>query len=128
MGNIIQFQGQYKNNKILTIPNIFTSLYEKYKKRQDDITKKKIEFLQEQAFQYFYDIQENVAPINNEDKIEIPTFIQKIEIEKRRIKIARDNANRAVLEVVKNKKVNECYQKRIKQLKQMAKQTRKSIR
>ena len=125
MGSLLQFPSKYKNNKVSVIPNIFTILYQSYKKRQDDIKQRKIDFLEKQAFQYFYDIQEDIIVERNSDKVELPHFIQEQENEKRRRKIAQDNASRAMLQVIEDGRVNECYSMRIKQLKQIEKQARK---
>ena len=94
--------------KISVIPRVFTQLYEAYQKHQHDIRRKKIEFLHKQAYQYFYDIQYRPEPMT--DSIDIPHFVY----EEQRRKRAYDLASKALLDVIKDCRVDECYSRLLK--------------
>lgn len=98
-------------NKVINLkPIVFISnLYENYKREQNDLMKHKINFLYRQAYRYFYDIQETVKI----QGVDLPSFIYEI----KRQKFAEEHAKKAMLEVIADKRVNECYSKRINQLK-----------
>lgn len=124
MSKVIQFPRMSRVEKVSIIPRVFTNLFEAYKQKQHDIRRKKIQFLERQAFQYFYDVQEVSVPKVKQDEVDLPYFVQEIQAEKRRRDIAQDNASRVMLQVIKENRINECYSKRVKQLKEIAKQTR----
>ena len=96
--------------KVSIIPRVFTQLFEMYQKRQHDIRRKKIEFLHKQAFQYFYDIQ--VIPEQKSDSNDIPYFV----LEEQRKRRAYDQASKALLDVIKDCRIDECYTRRVKEL------------
>lgn len=124
MSKVIQFPRMSRVEKVSIIPRVFTNLFEAYKQKQHDIRRKKIQFLEQQAFQYFYDVQEVSIPKAKQNEVDLPYFVQEIQAEKRRREIAQDNASRVMLQVIKENRINECYSKRVKQLKEIAKQTR----
>ena len=51
---------QHVNNckKVSILPNLFSNLLKQYKEKQDEIKKKKINFLMQEAYRYFYDLLE----------------------------------------------------------------------
>lgn len=124
MSKVIEFPRTNRVEKISFIPKVFTNLFEAYKQKQHDIRKKKIQFLEQQAFQYFYDLQELSVPKVKNNEVDLPYFVQEIQAEKKRREIAQNNASRVMLQVIRENRVNECYSKRVKQLKEIAKQTR----
>lgn len=124
MSKVIQFPRMNRVEKVSIIPRVFTNLFEAYKQKQHDIRKKKIQFLEQQAFQYFYDVQEVSVPKVKKNELDLPYFVQEIQAEKRRREIAQDNASRVMLQVIRDNRINECYSKRVKQLREIAKQTR----
>ena len=71
--------------------------------------KHKINFLYNQVYRYFYDIQETVKI----QGVDLPAFIYEI----KRQKFAEEQAKKAMLEVIADKRVNECYSKRIRKIK-----------
>ena len=124
MSKVIEFPRTNRVEKVSFIPKVFTNLFEAYKQKQHDIRKKKIQFLEQQAFQYFYDLQELSVPKVKNNEVDLPYFVQEIQVEKKRREIAQNNASRVMLQVIRENRVNECYSKRVKQLKEIAKQTR----
>lgn len=124
MSKVIEFPRTNRVEKVSFIPKVFTNLFEAYKQKQHDIRKKKIQFLEQQAFQYFYDLQELSVPKVKNNEVDLPYFVQEIQAEKKRREIAQNNASRVMLQVIRENRVNECYSKRVKQLKEIAKQTR----
>ena len=96
--------------KISVIPRVFTQLFEMYQKRQNDIRRKKIELPHKQAYQYFYDIQYRPEPAT--DSVDIPHFVY----EEQRKRRAYDEASKALLDVIRDCRVDECYSKRVKEL------------
>lgn len=98
-------------SKISIIPKVFTQLFEMYQKRQNDLRKRKLNFLHKQAYQYFYDVQ--YRPELEADSVDIPHFIY----EEQRKKRAYDLASKALLDVIKDCRVDECYSRRVKELK-----------
>lgn len=101
-----------KVEKVRTIPNLFKNLLEKYKQRQDEIRRKKINFLTNEAYQYFYEILYHQIEFKKYE-VDIPYFL-KIEQCK---KDAHEQASKAMLEVIEQKRVDECYKKRVAELK-----------
>lgn len=97
-----------KPTKLKQFP-IWRIVLQKIQERQNEIYNRKVKFLLNQAYQYFYDIQEPVVL----SPVDIPYFLY----EKQRKKIAYDEAVKALLSVVEAKRVDECYRKRIKELK-----------
>lgn len=102
-------------NNIFTMPIavFFNNILENYKRKQDDLMKKKIEFLYHQAYQYFYDIQETKKLAD----IDLPYFVY----DEKRKKIAKEKATETMLEVIRENRVNQCYQKRVKELRRIQK-------
>ena len=78
------------------------------KSHKDEIKKQKIKFLYEQAFNYYYAVEElNYATGN---VIELPFAKEHT---------AHKKATKAMLKVIADDRVNELYTKRIKQLKEL---------
>lgn len=95
--------------KVSVIPNLFSNLLKQYKAKQDELKKRKINFLTKEAYNYFYDLLE----VPQVADIDLPEFIY----EEQRRKIAYQKASQALLDVIAEGRVNECYQKRMKELK-----------
>ena len=95
--------------KVSVIPNLFSNLLNQYKAKQDEIKRKKINFLTNEAYNYFYDLLEcpQVADID------LPEFIY----EEQRKKLAYQKASEALMEVIAEGRVEQCYSKRMKELK-----------
>ncbi len=106
---ISQPQQVKKVEKVKLIPNLFTNLLNQYKKRQDELKQRKIDFLKNEAFKYFYDLLETPQIAD----VDLPEFIY----EEQRRRIAYENASRAMLDVIANNAVEECYKKRIQEIK-----------
>ena len=104
-----QSQKVEKIEKVKLIPNLFTNLLNQYKKRQDELKQKKIDFLKNEAFKYFYDLLETPQIAD----VDLPEFIY----EEQRRRIAYENASKAMLDVIANNRLNECYKKRIQEIK-----------
>lgn len=113
MSNVIKFPVyRAENQKISVLPKLFTKIYEMYQKRQDQIRQKKLAFLHKQAYQYYFELELAQRPITS-DSVDIPYFIY----EEQMRKLAYDKASKALLDVIKDCRVNECYTARVKQLK-----------
>ncbi len=104
--------------KVLFFPlyNFFHQVFEEVKKKQDDIKRKKIEFLYQEAYRYFLDVY--LMKIAEYQIVDLPPFLY--ETGRAICLEAKANAQRAVLDIVKADKVNECYSKRIKEIRKFA--------
>lgn len=124
MARILKFPNkENKSSNISVMPNVFAKLLEMYQEKQNEIRQRKINFLCEQAFQYFYDIQPE--PQIKPSEVDLPYFILEANAEKRRCEIAYNNACKAMLDIITNNKVDECYSIRIKELKKRSKGERR---
>lgn len=85
------------------------SMYFIFQHRKDELNKRKIKFLYQEAFNYYYDVLE-LAEAAKTNVIELPFAIEKN---------AKNRAMNAVLKIIADGRINECYSKRIKQLKEM---------
>ena len=95
--------------KIRLLPNLFSNLLRQYRQKQDEIRQKKIKFLFNQAYQYFYDLLETPEVAD----IDLPEFIY----EEQRKRVAYEKASHALLDVLADGRLNKCYSRRIKELK-----------
>ena len=83
-------------------------LFQLCKSHKDEIKKQKIKFLYQQAFAYFYNLEElNYAAGK---VIELPFAKEQT---------ARKKATRAMMYIIAKDKINELYTKRINQLKEL---------
>ena len=103
--------------KVIPMPNLFTTILNLYKKKQDEIRQRKIKALKDAAYRYYFDLS-----VTNEELskfytphgvIDLPPFIYK----GKRIKFAEENASREVMRIVKENRVDECYRVLKKNLK-----------
>ena len=99
--------------KVTILPSVFTKMLELYKERQDEIKRRKIIFLTQQAYQYYYDMQEGQE--RKPYGIDLPEFILRKQAEKNRRQFAEYNAAQVMLQVIADGRVDECYRKRIKE-------------
>lgn len=99
--------------KVSILPSVFTKMLELYKERQDEIKRRKIIFLTQQAYQYYYDMQEGYE--RKPYGIDLPEFILRKQAEKNRRQFAEYNAAQVMLQVIADGRVDECYRKRIKE-------------
>lgn len=95
--------------KIAMLPNLFSNLLKQYRAKQDELKQKKIDFLTKEAYRFFYDLLE----VPQVADVDLPEFIY----EEQRRKIAYQKASQALIDVIADGRVNECYQKRMKELK-----------
>lgn len=108
-----------EQNKTIILPHVFIKLLELYKQHQDEIRNRKIEFLRQQAFQYYYD--ELGEPEIKTSGVDLPEFILRKQAEQKRCEIANQNAAQIMLQVIADNRVDECYRKRVKELKKLSK-------
>jgi hypothetical protein len=108
-----------KNNKVSLLPNCFVFLLKMYKQKQDEIRQRKINFLEQQALEYF----ETVVPMPEikVEEVDIPYFLKFETACKRRSQFIHNKVAQVMLEVITNGRVNECYEKRKKELKRIKK-------
>ena len=98
--------------KKLPVIVFLSNLYENYKRKQDVLTKRKIEFLFDTAYKHFYDQYLILHTIRIGDDVDFhPHFYA--------ARDAKAAAYEVILQVIKDGRINACYQKRIKVLKQM---------
>lgn len=112
--NIIVFPKKISNEvqkvkNVRCIPNLFANLLNQYKKKQHEIKQKKIKFLTNEAYKFYYDLLET-PKISD---VDLPEFIY----EEQRRSLAYEKANKAMLEVINDNRINKCYNKRIKEIK-----------
>lgn len=105
--------------KVTILPSVFTKMLELYKERQDEIKRRKIIFLTQQAYQYYYDMQEGQE--RKPYGIDLPEFILRRQAEQNRRQVAEYNAAQIMLQVIADNRVDECYRKRVKELKKLSK-------
>ena len=117
MTQILNFSTNQTKSNISLLPNLFTNLIQAYKKHQDDIRNKKIAFLEEQAYNHFY----TLYSVFGNDALEIPGFVHDSQAKR----CARECAVRAVLDVIAENRLDECYTRRVRELRQAAKEMRK---
>lgn len=99
---------QHVNNckKVSILPNLFSNLLKQYKEKQDEIKKKKINFLMQEAYRYFYDLLE----FPKLSDVDLPEFIY----EERRKRIAYQKASEALIDVIAEGRLEKCYSARVK--------------
>ena len=97
------------------LSNIFSNLLNQYRQKQDEIRQKKIKFLFNEAYNYFYDLLECPRAIG----IDLPGFIY----EEQRKKLAYEKASKALFEVITDDRLNKCYSRRVKELRNMRNRT-----
>lgn len=98
--------------KKLPIIVFLSNAYENYKKQQDELTRHKINFLFNQAYQYLYPqfFKKHIARIGSSVDFH-PSIYAK--------KDATAAAIDVVMQVAADGRVNQCYQRRVKELKSM---------
>lgn len=104
-------------NKVIKMPlhRFFHQVFENIKKNQDDIKRKKIEFLYKQAYRFFLDSY--LMKIVERGTVDFPPYMY--ETGKIICQEAQAKAEQAVLEVIRANKVNYCYTKRIREIKNL---------
>lgn len=88
------------------------NLYEETKRKQDEILRKKTNFLYREAYRYFLDLY--LIKVANERRVDLPAFMY----ERGYVvcKEAMYKAEEVMLKVIKDGRVSQCYTKRIKEL------------
>lgn len=81
--------------------SLFTNLLNQYKKRHDEIKQKKIKFLTNETYKFYYDLLETPKIFD----VDLPEFIY--EEQKRRL--AYKKASTAMLEVINDNRIDKCY-------------------
>lgn len=103
--------------KVVQMPNLFTRLVDAYKKKQDEIKQRKIEILTQAAFKHYLDLLETETKIFKVpylNEVDLPEFMYRI----KRERIAKEQANKVMMDIIKNNRVDECYRQYKKFLKQ----------
>lgn len=95
--------------KVKLLPNLFSNLLKQYRQKQNEIRQRKINFLFNEAYQYFYDLLETPKVAD----VDLPEFIY----EEQRKRVAWEKASKALLDVLADGRLNECYSRRMKELK-----------
>lgn len=96
-------------HKVKLLPNLFSNLLKQYRQKQNEIRQRKINFLFDEAYQYFYDLLETPKVAD----VDLPEFIY----EEQRKRVAWEKASKALLDVLADGRLNECYSRRMKELK-----------
>lgn len=104
--------------KIINFPlqNFFHKVFEEAKRKQDDIKRKKTEFLYREAYRYFLDLY--LMKIVKEKVVDFPAFMYEAGLVI--CKEAQTNAEQVMLDVIKQNRIDSCYSKRIKEIKKFA--------
>lgn len=93
--------------------NPFANLYRNFKEKQRLKRKQKIDFLYQQAYQYYYDLLETPHHVS---EIDLPAFIY----EEQRKSTAAELAHKALLDVIADCRVELCYKKHVETIKKRA--------
>lgn len=109
--NVIRLQTERVEpvQKVKLLPNLFSNLLKQYRQKQNEIRQRKINFLFDEAYQYFYDLLETPKVAD----VDLPEFIY----EEQRKRVAWEKASKALLDVLADGRLNECYLRRMKELK-----------
>lgn len=109
--NVIRLQTERVEpvQKVKLLPNLFSKLLKQYRQKQNEIRQRKINFLFDEAYQYFYDLLETPKVAD----VDLPEFIY----EEQRKRVAWEKASKALLDVLADGRLNECYSRRMKELK-----------
>ena len=109
--NVIRLQTERVEpvQKVKLLPNLFLNLLKQYRQKQNEIRQRKINFLFDEAYQYFYDLLETPKVAD----VDLPEFIY----EEQRKRVAWEKASKALLDVLADGRLNECYSRRMKELK-----------
>ena len=101
-------------SKVIKMPlhKFFHNVFLEVKKRQDDIKRKKIEFLYKEAYRYFLDVY--LMKIEKHQIVDLPPFMY--ETGRVICKEARMNAEQVLLDVIKANRINHCYTKRLNEV------------
>lgn len=103
--------------KVVKMPlyRFFHQVFEEIKKKQDDIKRRKTEFLYKEAYRYYLDLY--LMRIANEQIIDLPPFMY--ETGRVICEEAKRNAEKAMLDVIMADRIEYCYTKRIKDIKKL---------
>lgn len=100
-----------KNDSISLLPFFVTisKLWEEYKRKQDELTQRKMKFLEEQAYNNLYEqyLIFHTERIANSVDINPSIYAEKD---------ARAKAKEIVLQVAAKGRINQCYRARVKEL------------
>ncbi len=105
--------------KVLNFPlqKFIHNVFDEVKRKQDEITRKKTTFLYREAYKYFLDLYLTKKSI--EQKVDFPAFAYLAGAAT--CDEAKILAEQAVLNIIKNNRINQCYTKRIKELRKRQK-------
>ena len=104
--------------KVKLLSNLFSNLLKQYRQKQNEIRQRKINFLFDEAYQYFYDLLETPKVAD----VDLPEFIY----EEQRKRVAWEKASKALLDVLADGRLNECYSRRMKELRIFGRLTERS--
>ena len=102
--------------KILKFPLIsfLTNVFAEAKKRQDDIQRRKIEYLYQETYRYYLDLY-LVKTVND---VDFPQFMYETGLII--CKEAKEAALKVMLQVIEEGRVNKCYTKRLESIKKLS--------
>lgn len=101
---------------ILKLPAFvfISNLWENYKRKQDELTKFKMRFLEREAYKNFYDQLLTQYTLKLKGTVDFhPSIYAK--------KIAKAKAREVVLQVAKDGRINHCYRARIEEIRKSLK-------
>ena len=103
--------------KVVKMPlhRFFHQVFEEIKKKQDDIKRRKTEFLYQEAYRYFLD--QYLMRITKEQIVDLPPFMY--ETGRVICEEAQTKAEQAMLEVIQDNRINHCYTKRLREIKKL---------
>lgn len=100
--------------KVIPMPNLFTIILNAYKKKQDELKQRKIKILTDAVYKYFLDLFQNQEFKKWESEIDIPDFLKR----KQRERQAQEETSKAMMKVINDNRVDECFKAYKKYLKQ----------
>ncbi len=91
-----------------------SNLWENYKRKQDELTKFKMRFLEHEAYKNFYDQLLTQYTLKLQGTVDFhPSYYAK--------KAAEAKAREVVLQVAKDGRINQCYRARVNELRKRLK-------
>ena len=126
MKNVIMiYHGKnFQNKNKQTKPFIWIkNLFNKYKKNQDELTQRKIEFLKNEMYDYYLTLIINRK--HSSEKIDLYPAIY--EAREAMNPEAKSLSEEAIISVIKDGRVEECYSKRVRELKKLGRKPAKKI-
>ena len=103
--------------KVLNFPlkQYFHNIFQGIRQKQNELLQKKIDYLFDEAYKFFLD--EYLDRVAKEQIADLPPFFYTTG--KVICSEARSNAEQVMIDVIRDGRVNQCYTKRLRQIKEL---------